>query len=85
MNNKPVQYESIQEYLVQVCRHVKARDVHRDIKVEMQNHLDELVEDKLNEGLSEDEAVRAALVQMGDPDQIGKQLHAAHKRLWNGD
>ncbi|OME71551.1 hypothetical protein BK120_33320 [Paenibacillus sp. FSL A5-0031] len=79
MNNKPVQYESIQEYLVQICRHVKARDVHRDIKVEMQNHLDELVEDKLNEGLSEDEAVRAALVQMGDPDQIGKQLHAAHK------
>ncbi|MGO4698333.1 FtsW/RodA/SpoVE family cell cycle protein [Paenibacillus sp. 2TAB26] len=79
MNNKPVQYESIQEYLVQVCRHVKARDVHRDIKVEMQNHLDELVEDKLNEGLSEEEAVRAALVQMGDPDQIGKQLHAAHK------
>lgn len=79
MNNKPVQYESIQEYLVQVCRHVKARDVHRDIKVEMQNHLDELVEDKLNEGFSEEEAVRAALVQMGDPDQIGKHLHAAHK------
>ncbi|WP_054025859.1 FtsW/RodA/SpoVE family cell cycle protein [Bacillus sp. FJAT-28004] len=79
MNNKPVQYESIKQYLAQVCGHVKARDVHQDIELEMRSHLDELVEDKLNEGLSEEEAVRAALAQMGDPDQIGKQLHAAHK------
>lgn len=79
MSKSSIPNESIKQYLAQVCRHVKARDVHRDIKFEMRSHLDELVEDKVSEGLSEEEAVRAALAQMGDPDQIGKQLHAAHK------
>jgi len=79
MNHKPVQDESIKQYLAQVCGHVKARDVHQDIELEMRSHLDELVEDKLNEGLAEEEAVRQAIAQMGDADQIGKQLHAAHK------
>lgn len=79
MRNNGIQHESVKQYINQVCRQVKARDVHADIQLEMTSHLDELIEDKLNEGLLEEEAIRQALAQMGDPDQIGKQLHAVHK------
>ncbi len=71
--------KSVDSFIEQVCSHVKAKDVHPDIQLEMKSHLEDLVEDKLSEGLSHEEATRQALDQMGHPDQIGKQLHAAHK------
>lgn len=71
--------DSVNSYVEQVCKHVKAKDVHPDIQLEMKSHLEDLVEDKLREGLSQEEATHQALTQMGNPDQIGKQLHAAHK------
>lgn len=71
--------KSVEQYLKQVCGHVKAKEVHADIQLEMRSHLEELVDDKLSEGLTEAEAVQQALAQMGNPDDLGKQLHAAHK------
>ncbi|WP_169090237.1 FtsW/RodA/SpoVE family cell cycle protein [Paenibacillus sp. PL91] len=79
MSKDSIQHESVKQYVRQVCGHVKAREVHPDIQLEITGHLDELVEDKLGDGLSVEEATRQALAQMGDPDQIGKRLHAAHK------
>lgn len=79
MSKHGIQHDSVKQYVNQVCKHVKARDVHPDIQLEITGHLDELMEDKLNKGLSVEEAIRQTLAQMGDPDQIGKQLHAAHK------
>lgn len=67
-------------YLEQVCGMVKAKEVHEDIKLEMLSHLEELVEDRAGVGsVSEEEAIADAIRQMGDPELIGKQLHAAHK------
>ncbi|MBD2871658.1 FtsW/RodA/SpoVE family cell cycle protein [Paenibacillus arenilitoris] len=74
--------EAVGQFLKQVCGHIKAKEVHEEIRLEMLSHLDELVEDKLREGVTEEEAVRQALERMGDPDQIGKQLHAAHKPVF---
>ncbi|OBZ15625.1 FtsW/RodA/SpoVE family cell cycle protein [Bacillus sp. FJAT-26390] len=79
MSKDGIRHESLKQYVKRVCGHVKAKDVHPDIELEITSHLDELVEDKLSEGLPVEEAARQALEQMGDPDQIGKQLHAAHK------
>ncbi|WP_141503625.1 FtsW/RodA/SpoVE family cell cycle protein [Paenibacillus luteus] len=75
-NNSP---GSVDSFVEQVCSHVKAKDVHPDIQLEMKSHLEDLMEDKLSEGLSQEEATHQALAQMGNPDQIGKQLHTAHK------
>lgn len=74
------QNEGVVRYLEQVCRHIRARDVHNDIRTELVGHLEELVDVMVvEEGLSEDQAIRRAIQQMGDPDQIGGQLHQVHK------
>ncbi|MUT67941.1 permease prefix domain 1-containing protein [Paenibacillus sp. NEAU-GSW1] len=85
MNRKlaVVDHEAVQRYLNEVCGHVRARAVHADIRQEMLNHLEELALDKLEEGWSEDDAVRYAVEQMGDPHAVGKQLHQAHRPKTN--
>ncbi|WP_028609532.1 FtsW/RodA/SpoVE family cell cycle protein [Paenibacillus harenae] len=75
-------HESVRQYLKRICGHIKVKDVHKEIRLEMTNHLDERVEDMVQDGFSEEEAVQLALGQMGDPDQIGRQLHAAHKPVF---
>lgn len=80
MNHQLEQHPLVRQYLESVCGKVKAKEVHEDIKLEMLSHLKERIEDKLLAGdISEDEAIADAIEQMGDPEQIGKQLHAAHK------
>lgn len=70
----------VKHYLDQVCEPIKAKDVHEDIRLEIISHLEELVEERIEErNITEDEAIEWAIEQMGDPKQIGKQLHAAHK------
>ena len=70
----------VHSYLDRVCAQVKAKEVHEDIRQEMLSHLEELIVEKVEQDDMEvKEAVVEALKQMGDPSQIGKQLHAAHK------
>lgn len=79
MSDKLKRKELVTQYLTQVCMHVKAKDVHNEIQMEIKCHLDELIDEKLSCGLSEAEAVSEALGQMGNPDEVGRQLNAAHK------
>ncbi|MFD0618902.1 FtsW/RodA/SpoVE family cell cycle protein [Paenibacillus sp. GCM10027629] len=79
MNEALLEHEAVVEYLNQVCRQIKVKEVHRDIRMELLSHLSELVDDKMMEGLSQEVAIQQALVQMGNPVLLGKQLHTAHK------
>ncbi|MFF2889702.1 FtsW/RodA/SpoVE family cell cycle protein [Paenibacillus sp. NPDC057967] len=67
-------------YIEEICAHVRARDVHEDIKLELLGHLTERIEELMEaESLSEEEAIKAAVKQMGDAKQVGVGLNAAHK------
>jgi len=66
-------------YLDKVCLQVKAKAVREDIRLEVLSHLEELVAEKALDGKPEEEAITEGLRQMGDPERIGRQLHAAHK------
>jgi len=67
-------------YLDRVCAQVKTKEVCEDIRVEMLSHLEELAAEKAAlDGMSEEEAIAEALLQMGDPERVGKQLQAVHK------
>ncbi|MGO4539437.1 FtsW/RodA/SpoVE family cell cycle protein [Paenibacillus sp. 2TAB19] len=80
MNRELRQHPLVEQYLESVCGKVKAKEVHEDINLEMLSHLEERVEDRLLAGdISEEDAIADAIKQMGDPEQIGKQLHEAHK------
>jgi hypothetical protein len=67
------------QFLDSVCRHVRAKQLHGDIKDELVAHLDELVEENLDSGKSEKEAVNLAVARMGEPEQIGRELDHTHR------
>lgn len=73
-------HPAVKAYIEEVCRQVKAKDVHMDIEQEMLSHLEELAEEKLASGrLSRDEAITEALKHMGEAREIGRGFHAAHR------
>ncbi|TQK73978.1 cell division protein FtsW (lipid II flippase) [Brevibacillus sp. AG162] len=75
MNTHPL----IADYLDQVCRHVRATEMHRRIRDELESHLLDLMDEQMDEGVEEEEAVRQAILQMGDSAAVGKQLHQIYK------
>lgn len=82
--------EDVRQYLDEICGLVRAREKHDEIRWELASHLEDLVADKLDSlgeavedgtdrRVSEDEAVREAIRQMGDARLIGKRLNRVHK------
>lgn len=69
----------IQEYVDMVCAQIKYSEVHEDIKSELENHIVEMTEEYISQGISEGEAIDKALCQMGDAVTIGRQLNETHK------
>ncbi|OEH86840.1 cell division protein [Desulfuribacillus stibiiarsenatis] len=71
--------KEIQNYISKVCTQVRFHDVHQDVKLELEAHIQEIIEEYSKQGFSEKQAVKQALVQMGDADIVGKQLDLVHK------
>lgn len=66
-------------FLRAVCREIKAREMHPELKKELGSHLEELADGREREGYSREEAVQWAIRQMGDPVEIGRSLNRIHK------
>ncbi|MFB9325695.1 permease prefix domain 1-containing protein [Paenibacillus aurantiacus] len=68
-------------YLDQVCAHVRSKEMHAEIRLELLTHLEELALSFAEEAEepNTDAAVEQALRRMGNPELVGRQLHAAHK------
>lgn len=71
--------KKIQDYISDVCLQVRFRDVHQDVKLELEAHIQEIAEEHIALGFSQMEAIDKAIAQMGDADIIGKQLNEVHK------
>lgn len=69
----------VQEYINKVCSFIKNKDVHYDINLELQDHMQTLQEEFINSGLSEEDATKKVISHMGDPELIGHQLDKTHK------
>lgn len=72
-------HADVRRYLDRLCAQIKSTSVHEEIRMEMQSHLEELIAENIERGKSEDEAVQEAILRMGDPHEVGRQLHRAHK------
>ena len=66
-------------YIDRLCKRIRNKDVHDHIKLEIGDHLQELKEDAMRRGLSEEEAVNDAMKHIGDEKVLGKQLNKTHK------
>jgi len=69
----------IVEFLEEVCTQIKYKKIHRAISKELQSHMDELMLEYINKGMTEEEAARKTVLQMGDPIEIGQELNKTHK------
>lgn len=69
----------IEDFLNQVCAQVKVRRLHGELREELLNHLEELIQEYEQAGLGHREAVERAIQQMGSPEEIGKGLNQVHK------
>ncbi|RAT99616.1 FtsW/RodA/SpoVE family cell cycle protein [Brevibacillus sp. Leaf182] len=69
----------IAHYIKEVCGQIKNKEVHPAITLELENHFAEKIEDYREAGYREDEATRIAIAEMGDPVDVGRHLHQAHK------
>lgn len=74
-----VKNSKIEKYLGEVCSLIKNKRVHENIKEEISNHIEELTQDYINEGFSEEEAVKKAIEQMGSAKMVGTDLNKIHK------
>lgn len=74
-----VKSSEINKYLEEVCSLIKNRRVHENIREEITNHIEELTQDYMDVGISEEESVRKAIEQMGPADVVGKDLNKIHK------
>ncbi len=70
---------SVEQYLDAVCTEIRYRKAHAVIRQEITGHIADLQDGFMAEGMSEEEAVRAAIKAMGDPKEVGHKLHLAHK------
>lgn len=70
---------AISQFIETVCRQVKYKKIHRELAQELMGHIDEIMEDCLERGMSEEEAAHRAIKQMGDPVAIGRDLHKTHQ------
>ncbi|WP_281888027.1 FtsW/RodA/SpoVE family cell cycle protein [Paenibacillus sp. YYML68] len=69
----------VDQYVSEVTRQVKARELRKEIQEELVGHLEERIESKRAEGLSEEAAVRWAIEQMGDTRSVAAGLNQVHK------
>ncbi len=74
-----VRHPKVEKYLEEVCELVKNKRVHGSIKDELVNHIEEIVEDYVNVGLAEEEAIDKALLRMGSSQVVGRDLNKVHK------
>lgn len=72
--------ERIKEYINSVCCQIRNSKIHSQIQEEVRGHIEEIVQEYMESGLSENEAVNNALAQMGDASLIGRDLNVVHKQ-----
>jgi cell division protein FtsW (lipid II flippase) len=74
-----VLYLNTDEFLNNVCNEIKYKPVTASIKEELQTHIEDIKQDKINLGYNDEEAEKLAVDEMGNPKEIGKKLNKIHK------
>lgn len=69
----------IKNFLEQVCTEVKYKKAHNKIETELSSHIYELIEVYMDKGMTEEDAAKKAIEQMGNAAEIGKELHKVNK------
>lgn len=69
----------LQDYIQDVGRQIKARELRKEIMREIAGHLDDLMDRGRQQGHDDDAAARFAIAQMGDAAAVAQGLNRVHK------
>lgn len=73
----------IEYYLDTVCYWLPTMGLRKRTRRELSEHFEDILDDYAEQGIGEDEAVDRAIKEMGDPNELHKQLKKAHRvPLW---
>lgn len=72
-------------FLQQVMSHIRSKEAKKLVAMELDYHMEEAIKDWREKGLSEEEAEKRAVKQMGNPDTLGMKLNKLHRPKidWN--
>ncbi len=73
----------ISEFLNNVCNQIKYKPIRSEISEELESHIKDLEENYIRNGMNENEAEEKAILQMGNANEIGKNLNKIHKPKFN--
>ena len=68
-----------EEYLHIVTDQIRCKKARPDVKTELEAHIMDQMEDYRNEGMEEQEAMERAILEMGDPVEVGVELDRIHR------
>ena len=68
-----------EEYLQLVTDQIRCKKARPDVKTELENHILDQMESYRNEGMEEQEAMEQAILEMGDPIEVGVELDRIHR------
>ena len=68
----------IEQFLDDVVQHVKFAYDRKDIKIELENHIKDRIDDYMIQGFDSESAEQQAIEAMGDAGEIGRALNKQH-------
>lgn len=68
-----------EEYLHIVTDQIRCKKARPDVKTELEAHIMDQMEDYRSEGMEEQEAMERAILEMGDPVEVGVELDRIHR------
>lgn len=72
-------YDDIKKYSKTVCDQIRWKKVRPIVEKEIENHIYDQSEAYILDGLGEEDAIKKAIAQMGDPVIIGGEFDKTHK------
>lgn len=73
----------LQKYLNAVCEQIRWKNYHLAVRTELKNHITDSLEELGTQGISEREALKQTLDEMGNPKILGAQLNEAYRPQYN--
>ena len=67
------------QYLDEICSQIRFKEVHPQIRQELVSHFDEIVNECVARGATQELAESEALRRLGDPINVGRQLDKSHR------
>lgn len=72
-----------QEYLAAVTTQIRSKTAKQYVEDELKNHIEERAEENQKNGMTEREAMEEAVIEMGDPIEVGVEMDRLHKPKMN--